>query len=169
MITSEAPLEKLISKLKTASNVIALLRQRGETLAVAESLTGGSLAKAITDFEGASHAFLGGVIAYSVDSKLHDLDVPKDLLDRHGAYSEATALAMAEGAKRRFGSDWAISTTGVAGPGPSHGVAAGEVWISIIGALKRENIKLSLKGDRGEIRNGAVESALTAFARILSE
>jgi PncC family amidohydrolase len=147
--------------------VITLLKQRGETLAIAESLTGGSLAKTLTDFEGASHAFLGGVIAYSIESKLHDLDVPKNVIDKSGAYSEETAIAMAEGAKRRFGSDWAISTTGVAGPGASHGVAAGEVWISIIGAQKRENIKLSLTGDRAGIRSGAVEGALTAFARIL--
>lgn len=147
--------------------VITLLRERGETLAVAESLTGGSLAKTLTDFEGASHAFLGGVIAYSIESKLHDLDVPKDVIDTHGPYSQETALAMADGAKRRFGSDWAISTTGVAGPSHSHGVAAGEVWISIIGGQVRENIKLSLSGDRSSIRFGAVEGALSAFTRIL--
>jgi nicotinamide-nucleotide amidase len=147
--------------------VITLLRQRGETIAIAESLTGGSLAKVLTDFEGASHAFLGGVIAYSIESKLHDLDVPKETIDTFGPYSQETAMAMAEGAKRRFGSDWAISTTGVAGPGESQGVAAGEVWISIIGALKRENIKLSLNGQRGDIRAGAVEGALTVLARIL--
>jgi len=147
--------------------VITLLRERGETLSAAESLTGGLLAKTLTDSEGASHTFLGGVIAYSIESKLRDLDVPKDVIDAHGPYSQETALAMAEGAKHRFGSDWAISTTGVAGPGHSHGVAAGEVWISIIGGQVRENIKLSLSGDRSSIRFGAVEGALFAFTRIL--
>ena len=147
--------------------IVDLLKKRGETLSVAESVTGGALSKSITDAEGASHVFLGGVIAYSVESKLHDLDVPKDLIDKHSVYSEETALAMAEGTKRRFGSDWAIATTGVAGPGPSHGVYPGTVWIAILGAEKREIFSLHLEGDRDAIRTGAVESALSAFARIL--
>lgn len=153
--------------MSTSEVLVRLLRERGETLAVAESITGGALAKAITDCEGASHIFLGGVIAYSVESKLHDLDVPKAVIDENGVYSEATAISMAEGAKRRFGSDWAISTTGVAGPGASHGVPAGSVWIAIIGAERREVLPISLEGDRADIRSGAVESALSAIARIL--
>ena len=150
-----------------AKDVIFLLRERGQTISVAESLTGGAIAKALTDHEGASHAFVGGVIAYSVESKLHDLDVPKETIEEHGVYSEETALAMASGAKRRFGSDWAVSTTGVAGPGASHGVSPGELWIAIVGANQREVSHLSLKGERGEIRSGAVESALATLARIL--
>jgi nicotinamide-nucleotide amidase len=148
--------------------VIELLRQRGETVSVAESLTGGSLSKALTDIEGASHVFLGGVIAYSVASKLHDLDVPQNVIDSAGVYSKETALAMADGAKRRFGSDWAIATTGVAGPGESHGVAAGNLWIAIVGAQVREVEHLALTGSRSEVRSGAVASALSAFARILA-
>jgi nicotinamide-nucleotide amidase len=153
--------------MKLGEEVLSLLKQRGETIATAESLTGGALAKALTDFAGASHVFLGGVVAYSIESKLHDLDISKEIIDKHGAYSEETALAMAEGAKRRFGSDWAIATTGVAGPGDSQGVPPGEVWISVVGGIKRENLKLSLKGERDEVRSGAVEGALTALARIL--
>ena len=148
--------------------VIELLRQRGETVSVAESLTGGSLSKALTDIEGASHVFLGGVIAYSAASKLHDLDVPQDVIDSAGVYSKETALAMADGAKRRFGSDWAIATTGVAGPGESHGVAAGNLWIAIVGAQVNEVEHLALSGGRSEVRSGAVASALSAFARILA-
>ncbi|MEY3378753.1 MAG: hypothetical protein RLZZ125_330 [Actinomycetota bacterium] len=148
--------------------VIELLRQRGETVSVAESLTGGLLSKALTDIEGASHVFLGGVIAYSAASKLHDLDVPQDVIDSAGVYSKETALAMADGAKRRFGSDWAIATTGVAGPGESHGVAAGNLWIAIVGAQVREVEHLALSGGRSEVRSGAVASALSAFARILA-
>lgn len=153
----------------SAVEVVNLLNKRGESLSVAESVTGGALAKSITDVEGASHIFLGGVIAYAVESKLHDLEVPKSLIDEHSVYSEATASAMAEGSRRRFGSDWAIATTGVAGPGPSRGVAAGKVWIAILGAEKREILSLSLAGDRDAIRSGAVESALAAFARILRD
>ena len=154
--------------MNASQEVVALLRSRGETVSVAESLTGGSLAKAITDSEGASHAFLGGVIAYSVASKLHDLDVPQAIIDKDGVYSEATALAMAEGVKRRFGSDWAIATTGVAGPGQSHGVPAGSLWIAILGAGVREVEHLQLTGTRSEVRSGAVSSALATFARILA-
>ena len=152
----------------SGDEIITLLRSRGETVSIAESLTGGSLAKALTDFEGASHVFLGGVIAYSVASKLHDLDVPQETIDQAGVYSEATALAMAEGAKRRFGSDWAIATTGVAGPGESHGVSAGNLWIAIVGAEVRKVEHLALSGGRSEVRSGAVASALRAFARILA-
>lgn len=148
--------------------VIELLNRRGETVSIAESLTGGSLAQALTDVEGASHVFLGGVIAYSVASKLHDLDVPQEIIDSAGVYSKETALAMADGAKRRFGSDWAIATTGVAGPGESHGVAAGNLWIAIVGAEVRKVEQLVLSGGRSEVRSGAVASALSAFARILA-
>lgn len=148
--------------------VLTLLKGRGETLSVAESVTGGALSKMITDVEGASHVFLGGIIAYSVDSKLHDLDVPKETIDRHTVYSPETALAMAEGVKRKFGSDWAIATTGVAGPGPSHGIKAGRVWIALVGGEVSEVFELSLSGDRASIRSGAVASALSNFARILS-
>ena len=150
-----------------AETLVKLLRERGETISLAESITGGALSKAITDCEGASHIFLGGVIAYSVESKLHDLDVPKAVIDEAGVYSEKTALAMAEGAKRRFGSDWSMATTGVAGPGESHGVPAGSVWIAIIGGETREVLPISLTGDRAAIRSGAVESALSAITRIL--
>lgn len=153
--------------MNTAESLVKLLRERGETLSVAESITGGALSKAITDCEGASHIFLGGVIAYSVESKLHDLDVPKSVIDQYGVYSQQTAISMAEGVKRRFGSDWAIATTGVAGPGQSHGVPAGSVWIAISGAEVDEVNPICLIGDRAAIRNGAVESALTALARIL--
>lgn len=154
--------------MQSEAEIIELLKARGENLSVAESVTGGALAKRITDVEGASHVFLGGIIAYSVESKLHDLDVPKDLIEKYSVYSEETAISMAEGSKRRFGSDWAIATTGVAGPGSSHGISPGSVWIAILGAERREVLRLDLKGNRDSIRSGAVESALSAFARILS-
>ena len=74
---------------------------------------------------------------------------------------------MADGIRSKFGSDWSIATTGVAGPGPSHGVAAGTVWIAILGPNTRESLLLSLAGDRDDVRRGAVESALATLARIL--
>ncbi len=94
-----------------------LLRERGMTLAVAESCTGGLLAERVTHIAGASDYFLGGVVAYANAAKQALLGVPAELLDRHGAVSEPVARAMAEGARERFGADLALATTGVSGPG----------------------------------------------------
>jgi len=100
-----------------ASVVLALLRQRGQTLAVAESCTGGGIGAALAAVPGASDGFLGGVIAYANAVKQAVLGVPAELLERHGAVSDAVALAMAQGARQLTGATWAIAVTGVAGPG----------------------------------------------------
>jgi nicotinamide-nucleotide amidase len=100
-----------------ASVVLERLRQRGETLAVAESCTGGGLGAALAAVPGASDVFLGGVIAYANAVKEGLLGVPPELLAEHGAVSDPVAIAMAEGVRRRTGSDWALSVTGIAGPG----------------------------------------------------
>lgn len=93
-----------------------LLRERGRTLAVAESCTGGLVAERITAVAGASDYFLGGVVAYANAAKEALLGVPRDLLDRHGAVSDPVARAMAEGVRRRFGADFGVATTGISGP-----------------------------------------------------
>jgi nicotinamide-nucleotide amidase len=100
-----------------ASVVLAALRQRGQTLAVAESCTGGGLGGALAAVPGASDVFLGGVIAYANSVKQQLLGVPAETLADHGAVSDPVALAMAAGARRVTGADWAIAVTGVAGPG----------------------------------------------------
>ena len=100
-----------------ASVVLERLRQRGETLAVAESCTGGGLGAALAAVPGASDVFLGGVIAYSNAVKQGLLGVPAALLESHGAVSDPVAVAMAEGARRATGATWAIAVTGIAGPG----------------------------------------------------
>jgi len=100
-----------------ASVVLERLRRRGETLAVAESCTGGGLGTALAAVPGASDVFLGGVIAYANSLKEGLLGVPPELLAEHGAVSDPVAIAMAEGVRRRTGSDWALSVTGIAGPG----------------------------------------------------
>jgi nicotinamide-nucleotide amidase len=97
--------------------VLAALRQRGQTLAVAESCTGGGLGGALAAVPGASDVFLGGVIAYANSVKQQLLGVPAETLADHGAVSDPVALAMAAGARRVTGADWAIAVTGVAGPG----------------------------------------------------
>jgi nicotinamide-nucleotide amidase len=100
-----------------ASVVLEQLRRRGETLAVAESCTGGGLGAALAAVPGASEVFLGGVIAYANAVKQALLGVPAALLESHGAVSDPVAMAMAEGARRATGATWAIAVTGVAGPG----------------------------------------------------
>ena len=100
-----------------AAAVLERLRERGQTLAVAESCTGGGLGAALAAVPGASDVFLGGVIAYANSVKQGLLGVPADLLEAHGAVSDPVACAMAEGARRCTGSDWALAITGVAGPG----------------------------------------------------
>ena len=100
-----------------ASVVLEQLRTRGQTLAVAESCTGGGVGSALTAISGSSDVLLGGVIAYANRIKQELLEVPSDLLDREGAVSAAVAKAMAEGVRRQLSSDWGIAVTGVAGPG----------------------------------------------------
>ena len=100
-----------------ASVVLERLRQRGETLAVAESCTGGGLGGALAAVPGASDGFLGGVISYANAMKQILLGVPAELLATHGAVSDPVAIAMAEGARAATGSTWTIAVTGIAGPG----------------------------------------------------
>lgn len=150
-----------------ARAIIADLRIRGESLCVAESLTGGGLGAAITAIPGSSDVFLGGVIAYQTAMKQQILHVPKNLIDEFGVVSEEVAVAMAEGALNLFKSTWAIATTGVAGPGPSEGVEAGTVWIAIRGPID-QSTALAIQGEREEVRNACLTSAFTAFARILA-
>ena len=96
--------------------VLADLEAAGMTLAVAESCTGGLLSARLTDVPGASAVFLGGVVSYSNQAKEDLVGVPHDVLVEQGAVSEPTARAMAAGARRAFGADWAIGITGIAGP-----------------------------------------------------
>ena len=151
-----------------AKKIISSLKRRGKTLACAESITGGGLASAITDIPGSSAAFLGGIVTYSDDAKSSLLSVDRKIIRAKTAVSEEVVLEMAEGVMRKFGSDYAISTTGVAGPGRAYGQRAGTVWIGI--AVKKGSshaIALQLSGDRKEVRHATVESALASFARIL--
>jgi len=93
------------------------LEKRGWRLSAAESCTGGWIAKAVTDVAGSSQWFDGGIVAYSNAAKVALLGVPSDVLAAHGAVSEATVRAMAEGARSRFAADLAVAVSGVAGPG----------------------------------------------------
>lgn len=127
----------------------AMLFQTGATLATAESCTGGLIAHLITKIPGISRCFLGGIVAYSNDAKVTLLEVPRELVAAHGAVSPEVAGAMAEGARRRFGADLAISATGVAGP--SGGTLEKPVGLVYVGLATKEGVetwRLNLGSDQ---------------------
>ena len=147
-------------------DIITMLSQKNETVSTAESLTAGGLSSALTSVPGASEVFLGGITAYRSSVKIEHLGVPEALIKEHSVVSQEVAIAMAEGAREKFGTTWAIATTGVAGPGPSHGIPAGTVWVAVSGPTN-QTVELSLSGDREAVRSASVSSAIATFARIL--
>jgi nicotinamide-nucleotide amidase len=152
-----------------SAEVIGLLAGRGDTIAVAESLTGGLLAAALTAIPGASAVFRGGVVAYASDLKNSLLGVPASLLDRHGAVHPAVAAAMAEGACRRLTAGVGAATTGVAGPDPADGQPVGTVHIAVSAGGRTTGRALSLSGDRSQIRSSTVEQVLSLLVTVLRE
>jgi len=147
-------------------DILETLVSRGESISVAESLTGGGLAQALTSLPGSSQIFKGSVTAYQSEIKSSLLKLPVELISEFGAVSEEVAAAMAHGIKALMGSTWAISTTGVAGPGPADGVPAGTVWVAIDGPIS-QTLQLELSGTREIVRNATIAGAIAAFARIL--
>ena len=148
------------------TDVLEILTQRGETICVAESLTGGGLAEALSSLPGSSQIFRGSVTAYQAEIKNSVLKVPLELISEMGVVSEEVAVSMADGVKDLMGSTWSISTTGVAGPGPVDGVPAGTVWVAIEGPIS-QTLQLELSGTREIVRNATIAGAIAAFARIL--
>ena len=147
--------------------IIEHLHKRGETVAIAESLTAGGVGHAITQIPGASSVFLGGVIAYTSEVKVNFLGVSQQTIDAHTVVSEEVANEMAVGVLKKFGSTWAIATTGIAGPGDYMGIREGTVWIAIKGPIS-QTLHLQLDSGREGVRTGAISSAIGNFARILS-
>jgi nicotinamide-nucleotide amidase len=142
------------------SEIIARLIARDETLAVAESLTGGLLAATIVDVPGASAVFRGGLIVYATDLKAKLAGVDRQLLDERGPVDPDVAMALADGARTRCEAVWGVATTGVAGPTSQHGMPVGRVYVGISGPGIRKANELLLSGGRAEIRRGAVSEAL---------
>ena len=133
-----------------ASVVLKQLLQRGQTLSVAESCTGGGLGASLTSVPGSSSVLIGGVIAYSNAIKRDLLNVPASLLEQHGAVSVQVAEAMALGVRRLTGSDWALSITGLAGPdGGSQQKPVGLVYVAVAGPDGCRSEKLLLGETRG--------------------
>jgi nicotinamide-nucleotide amidase len=142
-----------------ARELIDALRRNGQSLSVAESLTGGLLASALIDIPGASDVFLGGVVAYTAQAKREVLRVDEEAL-AHGVVSQEVAIAMAQGAIEVFGSDYALSTTGIAGPGPQEGQEPGTVWLGCASKEHSGAVLIKLVGNRNQIRATAVNAAL---------
>ena len=155
-----------------ASVLLEQLRRHGQTLAVAESCTGGGLGAALAAVPGASDVFLGGVIAYANSVKQGVLGVPAELLAAHGAVSDPVARAMAEGARRATGADWALAITGVAGPGGgSAEKPVGLVHIAVAGpaGCSSEGVRFGASRGRSWIQTLAAGEALNRLRLALLE
>ncbi len=148
-----------------AARVLGRLVERGETLAVAESLTGGLVAADLTSVPGASRSFRGSLTAYVTALKGEILGVDGTLLAERGAVDPEVARQMAAGVRRALGADWGIATTGVAGPEPQDGQPVGKVYVAVAGPSGVEKVSaLRLNGSRADIRKESVRSVLELLA-----
>lgn len=151
-----------------AAEALALLRARGSTLATAESCTGGLLGKLLTDVPGASAVYLGGVISYAYCVKTALLGVDAALLEEQGAVCEAVACQMARGARSALGADFALATTGNAGPGADEkNPNVGEIYVALADASGTVCRCLHLRGSREENRCAAAQAALSLLTEAL--
>jgi nicotinamide-nucleotide amidase len=156
----------------STADIIAELRDRGLTLAVAESLTGGMLVAEFVSVPGASTVVNGGVVAYQTPLKHQLLGVSESLLARHGAVHAEVARQMALGVRQRLAVDGVpasvgLSTTGVAGPDPQDGQAVGTVFVGIALGDDVEVLELHLEGDRAAIRQATVSESLAGLTKLL--
>jgi nicotinamide-nucleotide amidase len=141
-----------------------LLREAGATLATAESCTGGLIGELMTSVPGSSDYYLGGLVAYADQAKSELLAVPAELIRQHGAVSEPAASAMVQEARRRLGADWAVSVTGIAGPGGgSEDKPVGLVYVGLAGAAGVAVHRHVLPGVRQIVR---LRAALTALIHL---
>jgi nicotinamide-nucleotide amidase len=147
--------------------VLSRLLAAGETVGVAESLTGGLLGAALSELPGSSGAFRGGLLVYATDLKASLAGVPDQVLAEHGAVSEQTAAALASGARDRLGATYGLGVTGVAGPDEQEGKAVGTVHVAVAGPGFVKTVSRRLPGDRGRVRLLAVTVALDLLRRQL--
>lgn len=146
-----------------------MLRERGLTLAVAESCTGGLISHRITNVPGSSDYFLGGVVTYSNQAKVDLLRVSREILAKHGAVSAATARAMAAGVRHLFQADVGVAVTGIAGPGG--GTPAKPVGTVFIGVARGEGVEVrhhQFQGTREQIKGLTADAALEWLSRELA-
>ena len=163
MAGGDAELEVVLARL------VGLLKDRGETLATAESLTGGLVGGALTDVPGVSAVYRGGVVVYATDLKAKLAGVPEDLLAAVGPVHPDTAAALAAGVRERLEATYGLATTGVAGPDPQAGIEAGTVYVAAAGPGSVQVRKLRLTGDRAAVRRATVLAVLELGAILVAE
>ena len=145
-----------------------LLRERGWTVSIAESCTGGLVCDRITDVPGSSDYFEGGMVNYSNESKEKHLRIPLDDIRKYGAVGPQVARKMAQGVRKTFRTTFGLSTTGVAGPtGGTKRSPVGRVFIGLAAGRKVWVKKLDLKGNRREIKKQSAERSLELLHKIL--
>ena len=148
-----APLEEVLGR---------RLEDRIQTIATAESCSGGLIAHLLTNVPGSSHYFAGGIVAYSNDAKVRLLGVDAQAIQREGAVSETVARQLAEGARARFGADWGIGVTGIAGPsGGSAEKPVGLVFVAVASSTETVVVRNQFSGIRPEIKRQTAEKALS--------
>jgi nicotinamide-nucleotide amidase len=152
-----------------AARCLDVLRLRAESLATAESLTCGLISARLADVPGASAVLRGGLAAYATEVKTGVLGVDADLVARYGVISVQCVEAMAARARQLFDSDWAVASTGVAGPDRQEGHDVGTVYVGVAGPGIRRSARLRLSGERNEIRASAVDGALALLEAALTD
>ena len=152
-----------------AAETVDALRVAGATVATAESLTGGLVCATLVSVPGASDVVRGGVVAYAAEVKIAVLGVDETLVTERGTVDAEVAAQMAAGVRDRLGATYGISTTGVAGPGPSEGKPAGTVHVAVAGPHGVETRLLALSGDRDQIRSETVDALLSWLVARLGE
>lgn len=152
--------EPASDQLTLASALQAELFRRSQMLATAESLTGGRLGDVMSAAPGASDTYLGGVISYATDVKSKVLGVSEETIDNHGVVSAECAEEMATGVRELVGADWAVSTTGVAGPTKQEDKPVGLVYIGVAGPDLVRSERFDFDGERAEIREKVVKAAI---------
>ncbi|MCJ8168933.1 CinA family protein [Atopomonas sediminilitoris] len=153
-----------------AAQLGEVLVRNGQTVTTAESCTGGGVAEAITRIAGSSAWFQAGFVTYSNAQKTTMLDVPASLIDQYGAVSEPVVEAMAAGANKAVGADWAVAVSGVAGPGGgSANKPVGTVWMAWSGPQTSKTQCCHFMGDRHAIRQQAVKCALAQLIQLAQQ
>ncbi|HYC62576.1 MAG TPA: competence/damage-inducible protein A [Thermoanaerobaculia bacterium] len=143
-----------------------LLRERGQTVATAESCTGGLLGSRITDVAGSSAYYLGGIVCYTADAKMKLAGVPLELIREHGEVSEPVAIALANGIRERFGATWGIGITGIAGPGGgTETKPVGTVHIAVAGPEGHKHRHIHWPGPRTVVKWMSTQQALDLLRR----
>ena len=143
-------------RVSAARALLQSAEERGMTLAIAESLTGGQVASSLVEVPGASRVLVGAVVAYATRIKAQVLGVDAAHLKLTGPVDRDVALQMAHGVRRLLGADLGLATTGVAGPGPADGHPAGTVHIAVVAPWGQRHRELHLSGDRSQIRRATV-------------